>query len=90
MSARISLMYKRSGGCDRFHTCSDCEALRTDPEDVRNFICAEHGDAGTLWNKNWMACKKWKKRGGMNAKTRSGNKYTQMAFRFSASGDVGF
>ena len=59
MSARISLMYKRSGGCNTEHKCSECKYYIRSKEHPREFMCERHGEDGTYWQ-NWMACKFWK------------------------------
>lgn len=62
MSARISLMYKRSGGCSRENVCERCEYYIR-----RENRCKMHqaitGEEDIEWKGDWMACKLFIKRG---------------------------
>lgn len=62
MSARISMMYKRSGGCDRENVCGKCEYYVK-----RENRCKMHrvftGEEDAEWDKAWMACKHFIRRG---------------------------
>ena len=57
MSARISLMYKRSGGCNTEHTCGDCRYYIRSQGHPREFMCEKHGEDGTYWKATWLSCK---------------------------------
>jgi len=59
MSARISLMYKRSGGCNTEHTCGDCISCVRSPARSKEFMCEKHGDQDSNWKRSWMACRFW-------------------------------
>ena len=59
MSARISLMYKRSGGCNTEHTCGDCNYCVPSTIHKKEFICQKHGEEETYWRTSWMACRFW-------------------------------
>lgn len=58
MSARISFMYRRSGGCDRFHTCGECGQLSKNKKD--DCACKRHEKETSEtapWKTSYMACK---------------------------------
>ena len=59
MSARISQMYKRSGGCNTEHKCGECISFIQSPVRSREFMCNKHGDADSHWHSSWMACRYW-------------------------------
>ena len=59
MSARISLMYKRSGGCNTEHKCSECSHYVPSTIRRKEYICELHGEEETFWQSNWMSCKYW-------------------------------
>lgn len=60
MSARISKMYKKSGGTDYKHRCETCEYLmRYQLKRRTNCKCLLFGDDGTHesdWKEDWTAC----------------------------------
>lgn len=68
MSAKISQMYKLSGGTDRkMRKCKDCRYCEEDSEAAgfRNgkrkiYRCVKHPDreAGARWSEGYPACKK--------------------------------
>ena len=57
MSARISKMYKDSGGCNTEHKCSECIHFAQSPVRSREHMCKHHGDPDSHWHGSWMACK---------------------------------
>ena len=57
MSATISLMYKRSGGCSVGKTCGECKHFIHSKEIPKSFICEKHGEEHTFWKATWTACK---------------------------------
>lgn len=59
MNARISLMYKRSGGAVPEHECKDCTSCKKSPERKREFMCERHGESNSNWNPSWVACRYW-------------------------------
>ena len=61
MSARISLMYKRSGGCNTEHICGECAYCIPSKVRKKEFICEKHGEDPTSWKKSWTSCSFWSK-----------------------------
>ncbi len=66
MSAGISAMYKRSGGCTREEICGRCGYY--EEEEERGLVTercrlheAVYGEEH-VWNGNWMACKHYEER----------------------------
>lgn len=61
MSARISLMYKRSGGCNTKHKCGECRYYIPSKASPRTYMCKQHGEDSSLWKGAWLACKGFRK-----------------------------
>lgn len=67
MSATISLMYKRSGGCDREHICRGCSYLeKAKTKTYTSYHCTFHkiisGEIAA-WKPDYMACKNYLPKG---------------------------
>ena len=59
MSARISQMYKRSGGCNTEHKCGECISCIPSPVRSKDYMCSRHGEPDSHWHRSWMGCKYW-------------------------------
>lgn len=53
----ISEMYRRSGGCDREHICSECLAYVPSEKVKRSHTCKLHPERPPFWQSGWMACR---------------------------------
>lgn len=68
MSATISEMYRRSGGCDYKNRCNDCDwLLKVKAHNRNHYKCLRYGDGGledakSDWRNNYTACKFFKER----------------------------
>jgi len=60
MSARISRMYKLSGGCKTGRSCKECRYYAESKVTPRTYICKKHEEEDTLWVGRWTACKWFK------------------------------
>ena len=60
MSARISKMYKDSGGCKPGKTCEECRYFLPSVEKPKERICKKHGEENSYWKASYMACKFFK------------------------------
>lgn len=67
MSARISYMYRTSGGCDKEHLCEKCGYFLNDNKNgLVTERCRLHESMTGeehVWNGNWMACKHYQQKG---------------------------
>lgn len=61
MSARISKMYKDSGGCNTEHKCKECRYFTESKITPKTYICKHHGEEDTLWKGAWYSCKGFRK-----------------------------
>lgn len=75
MAAKISAMYKKSGGTNYRHWCHECRYLmRYDDRKRSKCKCLLYGDDGTSatdWNDGWVACKNWKDKDELLKKKKS-------------------
>jgi hypothetical protein len=60
MSARISKMYKDSGGCKVGKTCGECRYFIPSSMRRNEYICKKHGEEETYWKDSWTACRMFK------------------------------
>ena len=57
MAARISKMYKDSGGCKPKYLCGNCRYYIQSKERPKEHICKKHGEDPSSWKDSWMACR---------------------------------
>ena len=62
MSARISQMYKRSGGCNTEHKCGECKHFASTGIGDEH-ICKRQGNDDN-WDSTWLSCKQFEERNG--------------------------
>lgn len=53
----IAEMYKRSGGADRLHSCSQCQNFIQPDKKSRAMTCGIHPERPEVWKAEWMACR---------------------------------
>lgn len=53
----IAEMYKRSGGADRLHECSQCANFIQPDKKSRVRTCGLHPERPEVWKADWMACR---------------------------------
>lgn len=67
MSAGISYMYRKSGGCDWKHRCMDCKYMaisesRSFGKKDEVYRCTKHPgkESSDRWKPGYTACRYWK------------------------------